>query len=212
MKTEMNIGNAPLSFNQKEIDDIKNSDEFLQWICSRRSVRKFSSESIPKSLIENAILSASSAPSGANSQPWFFAIIESQGIKDQIRLAAEAVEWDFYNRKAPETWLKDLAPLGTNHSKPYLTEAPYTIAIFSRHFPNAQTSEDAPKSYYPIESTGIAVGFLLAALHKAGLGTLTHTPRPMGFLNRILGLDSTYKPYLMVITGKKHTETKFPHL
>lgn len=212
MKPLLNLQESQIMRKQNLVGDSSKSAEFLESIQNRRSVRKFSQSPVRREIIDQAIMTATCAPSGANSQPWFFAVIESQSMKDQIRLAAEDVEWDFYNRKAPESWLKDLAPLGTNHSKPYLSEAPYIIAVFSRHFTKNLRSQDPQKSYYPIESTGIAVGFLLAALHQAGLGTLTHTPKPMGFLNQILDLDSTYRPYLMVVTGETHSDALYPNI
>lgn len=184
------------------------SRDFLRTMSSRRSIRSFSSEAVDRELVLNAVRTANTAPSGANMQPWYFAVIESATIKTALRAEAERVEWEFYNEKAPDQWLEDLRPLGTNHLKPYLTEAPYLIAIFTRNFRQG----DSERSYYPMESTGLATGLLLASLHQAGLATLTHTPRPMSFLNKLLDLDATYRPYMLVVTGKAAADAQLPEL
>lgn len=182
------------------------SGEFLEVMKTRRSVREFSPETVDRQLILNAIETAGSAPSGANSQPWFFALIESQEIKDQVRFAAEKVENQFYHVCAPEKWLSDLKPLGTNEKKGYLSEAPFLIAVFKK-----QARHDE-MSYYPGESTGIATGLLLTSLHLSGLATLTHTPRPMNFINNILGLDDSHRPYMLIITGYPKKNTLIPNI
>lgn len=187
---------------------LKASQDFYSTLKTRRSIRNFSSEPVDQEIIVNALKVAHTAPSGANSQPWYFAVIKSQELKDAVRVAAEKVEWEFYHRGASQTWLDDLAKLGTNHHKPYLSEAPYLIAVFSR----IKSADAQERTYYPMESTGIAVGFLLAALHQAGLNTLTHTPRPMGFLNQLLGLDSTYRAYMLLVVGKAHEAATVPSL
>ncbi len=180
---------------------IGESRRFYESMSTRRSVRQFSEKPIPVGVLENAILAAGTAPSGANAQPWFFAIIKSQELKEKLRVAAEKVEHDFYQKNANPEWLSDLAPLGTSAHKPHLTVAPAIIAVFTRQRPLSTQTFDMKRSYYPMESTGIAVGILLTALHQAGLSTLTHTPRPMNFLNELLDLDQSYRPYLMVVTG-----------
>jgi len=180
--------------------------DFLSFMKSRRSVREFSSRPVPREILLSCIEAAGTAPSGANSQPWFFALIESQDMKDRIRMAAEKVENQFYHVCAPEKWLEDLKPLGTNEKKPYLSEAGALIAVFSRRRFLDQMS------YYPIESTGIATGILITALHHAGLSTLTHTPSPMGFLNDVLDLDQSYRPYMIIVAGYAKSDARVPVL
>lgn len=192
-------------------DSVELSKEFYKKMEKRRSIRKFSTQPIEKEIIYNAIKTAGSAPSGANRQPWFFALITDQAIKEKIRQAAEQVEQEFYNEKASAEWIQALKPFGTNSVKAYLTEAPALIAVFSRNY---SESEDGSlqRSYYPVESTGIATGFLLTALHNAGLATLTHTPKPMNFLNEVLGLDKTFRPFMIVVTGHPQIPIQVPDL
>lgn len=189
------------------------SKNLIQTMTKRRSVRSFSEDPVDIEVIENAVKVAVTAPSGANRQPWYFAIITDREIRQQIRDAAERVEFEFYNGKAGETWLNDLRPFGTNHQKPYLTEASALIAVFSR---TSSGSDVAPekrlKTYYPIESTGIATGFLISALHQSGLATLTHTPKPMFFLNQILNLDKTYRPFMIVVAGHAKPSAALPDI
>lgn len=182
-------------------DPVTLSEQFYRVMSTRRTVRHFSSKILPDGIIENAILTAGTAPSGANTQPWFFAVIKSQELKDQLREATEAVEQEFYQKSATQEWLKDLAPLGTDAQKPYLSTAPVIIAVFTRHRPHDADPQKMKRSYYPVESTGIAVGMLITALHQAGLSTLTHTPRPMNFLNKLLKLDESYRPFMLVVAG-----------
>lgn len=183
---------------------------FYESMNTRRSVRQFSERPIQAGVLETAILAAGTAPSGANAQPWFFAIIKSPDLKEKLRAAAEKVEHDFYQKNASPEWLSDLAPLGTTANKPHLSVAPAIIAVFTRQRPLDTQACDMKRSYYPVESTGIAVGILLTALHQAGLSTLTHTPRPMNFLNELLGLDQSYRPFLMVVTGHAATPCVVP--
>ncbi len=195
----------------KVSDPIAVSNELREKMSKRRSIRQFSSRAIDREIILNAIQTAGSAPSGANRQPWHFALITNQSVKEKIRHAAEQVENEFYNHKASEEWLNDLKPLGTNSVKPYLSEAPALIAVFSRSFCESEDGS-LQRSYYPIESTGIATGFLLTALHCAGLATLTHTPKPMFFLNHLLGLNKTFRPFMIVVTGYPKEPTKVPNI
>lgn len=192
-------------------DPVQASEKFLLRMSKRRSVREFSRKPIDKSVLVNAIKTAGSAPSGANRQPWYFALITSQDIKDQIRRAAETVESEFYEKRATPQWLADLEQLGTNAAKPYLSEAPALIAVFSR---TACESEDArhQRTYYPVESTGISVGLLIAALQNVGLATLTHTPKPMSFLNEILNLNKSFRPFMIIVTGHPQTPTRVPDI
>lgn len=189
------------------------SMNLLKIMSTRRSIRSFSSRPVAPEILENAVKIAASAPSGANRQPWFFAIIKNAEMKERIREAAEKVEHEFYHEKAPRTWLEDLKPFGTNHEKAYLKDASALIAVFSRTCLDNDSSPDTRlRTYYPIESTGIATGFLISALHQAGVATLTHTPKPMFFLNHLLGLDNTYRPFMIVVAGYTKTSTKVPDI
>jgi len=188
-------------YNELPPDDMKRrSEEFLELMKNRRSVRDFSSRPVPVEIIENAILTAGTAPNGANLQPWHFAVARSSEIKQKIREAAEEEERAFYNDRAPDEWLDKLAPLGTDEHKPFLETAPYLIAVFAQSY-GIDTEGNKQKHYYVKESVGIACGMLITALHNAGLTTLTHTPSPMGFLNEIMGRPSNERPYLLVVTG-----------
>jgi iodotyrosine deiodinase len=178
--------------------------EFSARMRTRRTVRAFSEEPVPRSLIEEAVRVAGSAPSGANLQPWHFVIIEDREAKRRIREAAEKEEEENYRRRFPPEWLELLSELGTDAVKPYLEHAPYLIAVFKLDYGllrRADGSETKIKHYYVNESVGLAAGFLIAALHLAGLATLTHTPSPMGFLNEILGLPKNMKPVLLIPVG-----------
>jgi iodotyrosine deiodinase len=174
--------------------------EFASHMQSRRTVRDFSPDPVPPHVIDRCLQVARSAPSGANQQPWTFVVVESPEIRRQIREAAESEETEFYERRAPDEWLDALAPLGTNADKPFFEVAPVVICVFAQ---NWQQNMDGSrtKHYYVAESVGIAVGFLLCALHQAGLATLTHTPAPMKFLNRILNRPDNERPYLILIAG-----------
>ncbi|MEM1229792.1 MAG: nitroreductase family protein [Pseudomonadota bacterium] len=177
----------------------------------RRSVRAFSSEAVPRAVIESCLLAASSAPSGANQQPWQFVAISDPQVKSQIRKAAEAEEQRFYGDRASQAWLDDLAPLGTDAHKPFLEDAPWLIAIFSEkwHF---EQGDEKKKHYYVTESVGIATGMLIAALHEAGLATLTHTPSPMGFLREVLGRGAQERPFLLLVVGYPEPEVQVPDI
>lgn len=182
-------------------DEMKTrAKNFYEAIKTRRTVRQYSDVKIDKQIIEDCIRAAGSAPSGANHQPWHFCVIESEKIKKQIRVAAEAEEREFYETKAPKEWLDALAPFGTDAEKPFLETAPYLIAIFAQKRGGPRDGDDK-KNYYISESVGIATGMLISALHLAGLATLTHTPAPMGFLNKICGRPSNEKPFLLLVVG-----------
>ncbi|MEP4078293.1 nitroreductase family protein [Haloferula sp.] len=187
------------------------SEDFYHMMKERRTVRDFSSTPIPDDVLENAILAAGTAPNGANLQPWHFAIVRSAGIKSRIREAAEAEEREFYEGRAPETWLKDLDHLGTNAEKAFLETAPALIVVFQK---NRMTRPDGreDKTYYPKESVGIATGMLITALHLAGLSTLTHTPSPMGFLNEILERPPTEKPFVLLVVGHPTSDCRVPKI
>jgi iodotyrosine deiodinase len=175
------------------------SQEFFEKIRTRRSVRQFSSEPVPLEVIENAIRCAASAPSGANQQPWRFVVVSDPAIKRQIRLAAEAEEKENYERRFPDQWLQALAELGTDWHKEFLETAPYLIVVFRIDY--GLDGNRRRKHYYVQESVGIAVGFLLVALHLSGLATLTHTPSPMNFLCRILDRPENERPYVLIPVG-----------
>lgn len=176
------------------------SRSFYQQMCTRRTVRDFSTTPIPKDVIKDALRTAGSAPSGANRQPWHFSVVSTPEIKRQIRLGAEAEEREFYQRRATDEWLNALEPLGTDADKGFLETAPYLIVIFSCKFTLGNNGEKL-KNYYPAESVGIATGLLIAALHNAGVASLTHTPSPMKFLNGILKRPATEKLYMILVAG-----------
>ncbi|NVD38144.1 nitroreductase family protein [Ensifer sp. HO-A22] len=185
------------------------AEQFYEDVNRRRTTRYFSERPVPRGVIETCLLAAGTAPSGANHQPWHFAVIESAEIKAKVREAAEEEERVFYQQKAPQEWLDALAPLGTDEEKPFLETAPYLITIFSqkRGGPNPG---DMKKNYYINESVGIATGILITALHHAGLATLTHTPAPMNFLNDICGRPDSEKPFLILVVGYPAPDATVP--
>ena len=183
--------------------------EYYERIRQRRSVRNFSPSPVAREVIEACVLAAGTAPSGANHQPWHFACVNDPVIKREIRLAAEIEENEFYAGKAGEAWLNDLRKMGTDASKPFLETAPWLIAIFAqRHGLDAEGKKR--KNYYTPESVGIATGFLINALHQAGLATLTHTPNPMKFLNRILQRPDRERPYILLVVGRPAADAMVP--
>lgn len=196
-------------FSQQEM--LERSKSFLSEISSRRTVREFSSKKFPIEIIENCIKSAGTAPSGANKQPWSFTIIEDKKVKAKIRIAAEKEEKEFYGRRATKEWLEDLNQFGTNWEKPFLETAPYLIIVFKQIYDVNETGSQR-KNYYVNESVGIASGFLLAALHNAGLATLTHTPSPMNFLGKILNRPENEKAYLLIPVGYPSEKAKVPNI
>jgi iodotyrosine deiodinase len=178
-------------------------------MTSRRSVRAFSDRPVAREIIEHCVLTAGSAPSGANHQPWFFACVGSAGKKREIRQAAEAEERAFYAGKAGADWLDALAPIGTDADKPYMETAPWLICIFAQRRGGVREGEDR-KNYYIHESVGIATGMLISACHMAGLATLVHTPNPMKFLNGICGRPETEKPFLILVAGHPAADAMVP--
>ena len=188
-----------------------NANQFFQKVSSRRSVRDFSRDDFPIDIIKNCIKSASTAPSGANKQPWHFVIVKDPKIKRKIRKAAEIEEKEFYGGRAPKEWLDDLNQFGTDWNKPFLEEAPYLIVIFSKKF-DINDDGTNKKNYYVSESVGIASGLLLTALHNAGLVTLTHTPSPMAFLSDILNRPPSDKPYLIIPVGFPSENAQVPNI
>ncbi|MCH7763548.1 MAG: nitroreductase family protein [Candidatus Marinimicrobia bacterium] len=186
----------------------KRSLDFLELMKSRRSVRDFSDKPVPKDIIENIIKTAASAPSGANKQPWKFVVVEDPEIKKQIRIAAEEEEKEFYTHRATKEWLEDLNQFGTDWKKPFLETAPYLIIVFKEVVDTRH--EEPRKNYYVNESVGIAVGFLLAAIHHAGLVSLTHTPSPMKFLEEILKRPENERAYLLIPVGYPAEDAEVP--
>jgi nitroreductase len=178
----------------------RRAEAFYGNLKRRHTCRDFSPRQVPRAVIETCIRAAGTAPSGANHQPWFFTVIGDPVTKHRIREAAEAEERAFYAGRAGEEWLGALAPLGTDADKPYLEAAPWLIAIFAQRRGGPHGTEDL-KNYYVPESVGIATGFLIAALHQAGLATLTHTPKPMDFLNRICGRPETERATILLVVG-----------
>ena len=194
-------GREPLVFAEKSRDAmIDLSAAFYRTMSQRRTVREFSDRLVPREVVDNALRTAGTAPSGANMQPWHFAVVSDREIKREIRQAAEAEEREFYARRASAEWLKALESLGTDEHKPFLETAPFLIVVFLQKFSYNHDGERL-KNYYPSESVGIACGMLLAALHVSGVATLTHTPSPMRFLNRILERPSDERAYMIVVAG-----------
>jgi nitroreductase len=179
---------------------LERSTSFYEAMDSRRSVREFSDKPVPRKVIENLIKTASTAPSGAHKQPWTFCVVENPAIKKQIRIAAEEEELQSYKFRMSSDWLEDLKPLGTDWQKPFLEIAPFLIIIFRRIY-EFDPEGKKKNNYYVQESVGIAAGFLLAAIHQAGLVSLTHTPSPMNFLTKTLNRPGNEKPFLLIPVG-----------
>lgn len=186
------------------------SEHFYHEMDQRRSCRDFSNTPVPKVVIENIMKTASTAPSGAHKQPWFFVAVQNPDVKARIRVAAEVEEKEFYQKRAPEEWLQDLAPLGTDWQKPFLEVAPWLIIVFRKSYEIGETGRS--KNYYVQESVGIACGMLITAIHQAGLVTLTHTPSPMTFLSEILARPENEKPFLLLPVGYPAPDAKVPDL
>ena len=187
----------------------RRAEAFYGEVRRRHSLRDFSDRPVPREIIEHCLRAAGTAPSGANHQPWHFAVIGDPAVKALVREKAEAEERAFYDGKAGEDWLEALAPLGTDAEKPFLEIAPWLIAIFAQRRGGPEAGMDL-KNYYVSESVGIATGFLICALHHAGLATLTHTPKPMGFLNEICGRPESERPFVLLVTGYPAAEATIP--
>lgn len=183
----------------------------LEILSRRRTIRDFDSRLVPKEIIETAIDAANTAPCGANQQAWHFAIVQSPEIKKQIRIAAEEEERSFYEHRAPEEWLDALAPIGTDAHKPFLETAPYLIAVFYQAFGKSESGEKI-KHYYPVESVGLATGFLISTLTAAGISTLTHTPSPMNFLRKILQRPDNERAFVLLVVGYPSEDATVPDL
>ncbi len=199
----------PQKYSENEM--LQRSEDLYKLMDERRSIRHFSDKPVPKELIETLIKTASTAPSGAHKQPWTFCIVSDPDIKKKIREAAEKEEYESYNGRMSDEWLHALAPLGTDWEKPFLETAPYLIIVFKKSY---DVLEDGSKSknYYVSESVGLAAGFLIAAIHNAGLVTLTHTPSPMNFLQQILKRPDNEKPFLLLPVGYAADEVEVPDL
>ncbi len=203
---------VPLIFERLDAEEsLARSRAFLELMGNRRSVRRFSREPVSPALIENAVATAGTAPSGAHLQPWTFVVVADPEVRRRIREAAEEAEQEFYDRLAPAEWLEALRPLGTDFVKEHITDAPYLIAVFE-HAYGLDGDGRKRKHYYAKESVGIAVGLLLASLHAAGLVALTHTPSPMGFLNQILERPSNERPFVLIPVGYPAADCEVPDL
>ena len=201
----------PLSgYREYPIEEMKQrSLEFCTEMKRRRTVRQFSDRPVPRDIIEDCLCTASTAPSGANMQPWSFVIVSDHAVKRQIRAAAEKVEREFYESDSTQTWVKALDHLGTDQNKPFLKTAPYLIVIFSQIY-SFLSDGRKKKHYYVTESVGIATGMLIAAVHHAGLASLTYTPSKMRFLNKILSRPSNEKPFMILVVGYPAEDTVVP--
>ncbi len=204
---------VPLPEFERRSDEemLARAQAFYTEMARRRTVRDFADQPVPKTLIEACLRAAGTAPSGANMQPWQFVAISDPAVKAKIRVAAEEEERHFYEHRASKEWLEALAPLGTDSDKPFLETAPWLIAVFAQKFGLLPDGRKV-KHYYPSESVGLATGVLITALHHAGLATLTHTPSPMKFLNKILGRPSNERPFLLLVTGFPAADCEVPDI
>lgn len=207
-------GFEPLRFERIPSEEsTARAADFLRTMRRRRSVRAFSPDPVPFEVIRDAIATAGTAPSGANQQPWRFVVVRDPEVKRQIRAAAESEERESYAHRMSQEWLNALKPLGTTPDKPHLEAAPYLIVVFEQVY-GIETDPDGidrrVRNYYPGESVGIAVGFLIASLHQAGLATLTHTPSPMAFLNQILGRPKNERPFVVLPVGYPAADCQVP--
>lgn len=203
---------APLVFTTYTPEEMQQrAAAFYALMRRRRTVRDFSDRPVPRQIIEDCLRTAGTAPNGANMQPWHFVVVTDPALKKQIRLAAEAEEQEFYEKRAPAEWLAALAPLGTDAHKPFLETAPCLIAIFVQSYGLLPDGRKV-KHYYAQESVGIATGFLIAALHHAGLATLTHTPSPMNFLNQLLDRPTHERPFLLLVVGYPAADAQVPDI
>ncbi|PCJ24703.1 MAG: nitroreductase family protein [Flavobacteriales bacterium] len=202
-----------IPYQQKELtkeEQLTNSENFYQLLDKRRSIREFSNQSVDLKVIENLIKTASTAPSGAHKQPWTFCVISNPAIKKQIRIAAEKEEKENYDRRMSDSWKEDLEPFGTNWEKPFIEIAPYIIVVFKKAYD--LVNGEKHNNYYVNESVGIATGMLIAAIHNAGLVTLTHTPSPMNFLAKILNRPENERAYLLLPVGYPKKGTEVPDI
>ena len=215
MPKTKNIGGYPFIEYQpprfSETESLRRSSHFCEWLTGRRSVRDFSDKPVSIEILNNILVAASSAPSGANKQPWTFCVVSEPHLKKQIRIEAEKEEYESYHNRMGEAWLEDLRPLQTDWQKPFLEIAPWLIIVFKKAY-DIHPAGSKRNNYYVSESVGIACGFLIAAIHNAGLCTLTHTPSPMNFLTRILKRPENERPYLLLPVGYPADETFVPDI
>jgi nitroreductase len=206
------IPTIPLDYQEFPVEEVQQRAlEYYENMKRRRTVRDFSARHVPLDIIENCIRTADTAPNGANLHPWHFVVVSDQEIKSEIRQAAEKEEQDFYKSRASREWLEVLAPLGTDEHKPFLETAPYLIAIFAKVHGFDEQGKRV-KHYYVNESVGIATGLLISAIHQAGLASLTHTPSPMRFLNKILQRPEQERPFLLLVVGYPEKDAKVPDI
>ncbi len=208
-----NYQTIPLpDYREYPVDEMRQRlNDFYTDVNRRRTVREFSDRRVPRDIIETALMAANTAPSGANLQPWHFVAVSGAATKRKIREAAEIEEREFYEHRATTEWLAALKPIGTDSNKPFLETAPYLIAVFLQKFGVLEDGRKV-KHYYPTESTGLATGILITALHQAGLVCLTHTPSPMKFLNEILGRPKSERPFLLLVTGYPADAAEVPDI
>jgi iodotyrosine deiodinase len=200
------------AYREYSVEEMKSrATEFRTDIQRRRTVREFADRPVPRGVIEECLLAAGTAPNGANLQPWHFVVVSDASIKREIRIEAEKEEQQFYQHKAPQEWLDALAPLGTDEHKPFLERAPFLIVIFAQSYSLLADGRKV-KHYYVQESVGIATGILITAIHHAGLVSLTHTPSPMGFLNKILKRPVQERPFLVLVVGYPVGNARVPTL
>ncbi len=203
---------VPLDFRGFDAAEMQQrAADFQAEMSRRRTVRDFSDRPVPRELIEACLRTGGSAPSGANLQPWHFVAVSNPDLKRQIRIGAEEEEREFYEQRAPPEWLEALAPLGTDANKPFLETAPWLIAVFVRRWGERPDGKKV-KHYYAVESVGLATGLVIAAVHHAGLASLTHTPSPMNFLNRILGRPDSERPFLLLVVGHPADGAQVPDI
>ena len=206
------IPTIPLDYQEFPVEEVQQRAlEYYENMKRRRTVRDFSTRHVPLDIIENCIRTADTAPNGANLHPWHFVVVSDQEIKSEIRQAAEKEEQDFYKSRASREWLEVLAPLGTDEHKPFLETAPYLIAIFAKVHGFDEQGKRV-KHYYVNESVGIATGLLISAIHHSGLASLTHTPSPMRFLNKILQRPEQERPFLLLVVGYPEKDAKVPDI
>jgi nitroreductase len=203
----------PLSeYEELPVEEMKRrAAELYRQLRKRRTVREFSERPVPREILEQCLLTAGTSPSGANQQPWHFVVVADPALKKRIREAAEVEEREFYGGRAPDEWLEALSPFGTDEQKPFLEEAPWLIVIFAQNH-GIRADQSKVKHYYVTESVGIATGMLIAAVHNAGLVSLTHTPSPMGFLNEILGRPSHERAFLILVVGYPKKDARVPKI
>jgi nitroreductase len=207
--THSYIQYTPIFYSEEEM--LERTRSFFQRFNQRRSIRQFSGKSVPREVIENIIKTAGTAPSGANKQPWTFVVVSDPKLKHKIRTTAEEIEKSFYEQRISDEWRQDLVPLGTDWHKPFLEDAPYLIVVFQQNY-RIDKQDKKRKHYYVSKSIGIAVGFLIMAIHNAGLATVPHTPSPMSFLREILNRPENEKAFVILPVGYPDENVQVPDI